>query len=355
MNNFREKAPGGLVEYVKGVLHTLTLTEELLNGYGQRSVTSRLGVRIKYLTGLKDLKGFMSNTSKTIVPLWSLSFFLLCLACAPIKSARVAAVALTAEDVAKAAAKQSDPNVVRSGSPAYLMLIDGLLEAYPDSKDLLTAGCQAYLSYASSFLEDSDLEKVKPLYTKAKAYGFRALADKVDFQKAVAGNLEEFIVLLQQYKKNDVPALFCTASSWVNWINLNSDSLEALVEIPMLEATMRRILELDDEFHYGGPHLLLGAYLAAKPSIIGGDIHEAKRHFDRALALGEGKVLMAKVLFAKYYARRVGDRTLFEETLQEVLATPTDTVPELTLSNVLAQEKARKMLEQADDYFGGLP
>ena len=284
-----------------------------------------------------------------------MGLFLLCLACAPIKPARVAAVALTAEDVAKAAAKQSDPTIVRSGSPAYLMLIDGLVEAYPDNKDLLTAGCRAYLSYASSFLEDTDLDRTKPLYAKAKNYGFRALSDKGDFRKAVAGNLDEFIVFLQQYNKKDVPALFYTASSWVNWINLNLDNLEALVEMPMLEATMLRILELDGEFYYGSPHLLMGAYLAAKPTIIGGNISEAKEHFDQALALGEGKVLTAKVLFAKYYARRIGDRTLFKETLQEVLAAPVDTVPELTLSNVLAQEKARRLLEQTDEYFGELP
>ena len=164
-----------------------------------------------------------------------------------------------------------------------------------------------------------------------------------------------FTAFLQKYKEEDVPALFWTASSWVNWINLNTDDLEALAEMPMLEATMRRILELDGEFYYGSPHLLMGAYLAARPAIIGGNIAEAKEHFERALTLGEGKLLMAKVLFARYYARRVRNRTLFEETLQEVLVAPVDTVPELTLSNVLAQEKAKKLLEQADEYFGELP
>jgi len=297
----------------------------------------------------------MLNVSKGLLSLWFLSIFVLCMACAPVKPARVAAVALTAEDVAKAAAKQSDPTIVRYGSPAYLMLIDGLIEAYPEKRGLLTAGCRAYLSYASSFVEETDLDQATALYVKAKNYGFRALSEKWDFRKAVAGNLEEFIVFLQQYRKKDVPALFWTASSWVNWINLNLDNLEALAEMPMLEAAMQRILELDSEFYYGSPHLLMGAYLAAKPAMIGGNMNEAKEHFDRALAIGEGKVLMAKVLFAEHYARRVRDRTLFEETLQQVLAAPVDEVPELTLSNVLAQEKARRMLEQADEYFSELP
>ncbi len=297
----------------------------------------------------------MSNTLNGLLLLGLMSFFLFCIACAPIKPARVAAVALTAEDVAKAAAKQSDPSIVRSGSPAYLMLVDGLIDVYPENRDLLAAGCRAYLSYASSFLEHTDQDKALPLYAKAKDYGFRALSEKGDFRKAVAGSLAEFTIFLQRYEQKDVPALFWTASSWINWINLNLDNLEALAEMPMVEATMRRILELDGEFYYGGPHLLMGAYLAAKPAAIGGDINEAREHFDRALAIGEGKVLMAKVLYAQYYARRVKDRTLFEDTLQEVLVAPVNTVPELTLSNVLAQEKARRLLEQADEYFDGLP
>ncbi len=297
----------------------------------------------------------MSNTRKDLLLLWFLGFILISVGCAPIKPARVAAVAFTAEDVANAAAKQSNPTIVRSGSPAYLMLIDGLIEAYPENKDLLTAGCRAYLSYASSFVEDADEQEAKPLYAKAKSYGFRALSGQGNFQKAVAGNLEDFIVFLKEYKKGDVPTLFWTASSWVSWINLSLDELEALAEMPMVEATMRRILELDGEFYYGSPHLLLGAYLAAKPAVLGGKIDEVKAHFDRALALGDGKVLMAKVLFAEYYAKRIRDRALFEETLQEVLAAPVDTVPELTLSNVLAQKKARRLLERADEYFDELP
>ncbi|MGD8372732.1 MAG: TRAP transporter TatT component family protein [Syntrophobacterales bacterium] len=294
----------------------------------------------------------MFDTRNSLFTLWSLCFVFLCFGCLPVKQARVAAVAFTAEDVARAAAKQSDPTIVRAGSPAYLMLIDGLIEAYPENSDLLVAACKAYASYASAFLEDTDQEKAASLYATAKSYGFRALSKKADFQQAASGGLEEFTALLEQYGKKDVPALFWTASSWASWISLNLDNLEALADLPMLEATMLRVLELDDAFYFGSPHLLMAVYLAARPEIIGGDMNKAKEHFDRALALGEGKLLMAKVLFARYYARGVGDRDLYAATLEEVLAAPADTEPELTLSNVLAKEKAKKLMEKADEYFG---
>ena len=53
------------------------------------------------------------------------------------------------EDVAKASSKQSDLRLIREGMPAYLMLIDGMIEAWPGNDRLLIAAAQGYSSYAS--------------------------------------------------------------------------------------------------------------------------------------------------------------------------------------------------------------
>ena len=98
----------------------------------------------------------MSFPRENLVFLWSLSLLLVSGGCAPTKPTRVAAVAYTAEDVFLAASKQSDPTIVRAGTPAYLMLVDGLIEAYPDNSELLIAGCQAYTAYALSLIHISE-------------------------------------------------------------------------------------------------------------------------------------------------------------------------------------------------------
>ena len=297
----------------------------------------------------------MSSTRKAFLFLWNLCFLLSLGGCIPTKQARVAAVSSTAEDVLRAAAKQPHPEIVRDGSPAYIMLVDGLIEAYPNNVDLLTAGCQAYTVYTSSFVEDSVPDKAAILYRKAREYGFRALSQKHNFQLAARGNLSEFIFFLEDFNKEDVPALFWASSAWAKWISLNLDSLEALADMPMLQATMERVIALDGAFYYGSPHLHMAVYLAAKPLIAGGNLDKAKEHFDRAFALGADKLLAAKVLFAKYYAVKIKDRSLFEKTLQEVIAAPVDAVPDLTLSNTLAKNEARELLERANDYFMASP
>lgn len=275
--------------------------------------------------------------------------------CAPFKSTRVAAVAYTMQDVAQAAAKQSNLTIIQEGTPAYLMLVDGLLEAYPQNTELLVAGCRAYSSYASSFLSDEQQEEAGALYQKAKLYGFRALSNDDDFAKAASGNLDDFQSLLRKYNKSDVPALFCTANAWASWISNNMDSVEALADLAPLEATMKRLLELDGAYYYGGPHLLMGVYLAAKPKALGGNTEEANKQFQQAFALGADKLLMSKVLYAQYYARSIKDRGLYVQTLEEVMAAPADRVPELTLANTVAKKEARNLLDKTEEYFAEQP
>lgn len=281
-----------------------------------------------------------------------MGLFCLLIGCAPIKPMRVAAVALTVQDVAHAAARQNDPYIVKEGTPAYLMLLDGLIEAYPQNRELLIAACQANASYASSFLEDEEGERATRLYQKAKRYGFRALSEKVDFAQSASASLEDFSAGLALFTKRDVPALFWTANAWASWISGNIGSVEAMGDLPFLEATIRRILELEDSYYFGGPHLLMGIFLAAKPAAIGGDLPAAKQHFERAFSYGAGKVLMAKVYYAQYYARGVKDRVLFEQILREVQTAPVDDPPDMVLGNVMAKEKANRLLDKTEEYFG---
>ncbi len=290
--------------------------------------------------------------SSSFFALLMAGLILSCIGCIPVKSARVAAVALTLQDVAQAAGRQTDATIVREGTPAYLMLVDGLIEAYPDNRELLVAGCKAYASYASMFVADDQPKAAEALYRKAKLDGFRALSDRGDFGQAAAGSLDEFKSFLERYKKEDVPALFCTASAWAGWISSNLGSVEAVGDLPVFGATLERVLALDDTYNYGGPHLLMGVYLAVRAPVLGGGLAEAKKQFDRAFAISGNKVLAAKVLFAQYYAVGMKDRQLFEGTLREVMAAPVDEVPELTLPNTLAKEKAKKLMAKTEEYFG---
>jgi tetratricopeptide (TPR) repeat protein len=279
-------------------------------------------------------------------------FFTLAIAtaCIPNKQMTVGSAATLLEDVSNSANKQSDLRVIREGMPAYLMLIDGMVEAVPDNARLLITAAQAYASFASAFVEDADTEYARALYEKAKKYALQALELR-GLKNPVLQPFDAFEEALNRLGKDDVPYMFWTATCWGSWIRLNLGSMAAVAELPRVEALMKRVLVLDEEFYFGGPHLFMGIWFASRPKIAGGDLNRAQHHFQKALEFSQGKFLMTQVYYADHYARKTFDRELFVATLQRVLKTPVDKIPQLTLLNTVAHKKAKELIEQVDDYF----
>jgi tetratricopeptide (TPR) repeat protein len=281
-----------------------------------------------------------------------LMFFILTIlvACLPNKQMTVGSAAILLEDVAKSSYKQSDLRIIREGMPAYLMLIDGMVEAVPNNARLLITAAQAYASFASAFVEDEDKDYARALYQKAKKYALLALELRgVKNPGSVPFN--RFEADINALGQGDVPYMFWSATCWGSWIRLNLGSMAAVAELPRVEALMKRVLVLDEQFYYGGPHLFMGIWFASRPKIAGGDLAKAQRHFKKALEFSQNKFLMTHIYYADQYARKAFDKDLFVFTLEKVLDTPADNIAELTLLNTVAHKKAKEMLEQVDEFF----
>ena len=267
-------------------------------------------------------------------------------ACLFSQKARIGTTALLVEDVAKAAAKQSDLRVIREGMPAYLMLIDGMVEGWPDKAELLIAAAQAYSSFGAVLGDDKDKEYATLIAAKSRSYALKALVAR-GFKDPLKSSFDDFARDVAACGKKDVPYIFWAATCWANWIMLNLDSIEAMAELSRVELMVRKALELDEGFYYGG-RIDQGQ---SRPAAAGGDLQKAKEHFLKAIDLGKGKFMMASVYYADNYARRASDKALFIATLEKVLQMPADSVPELTLINTVAQRKAKALLSHVDEYF----
>ena len=277
-------------------------------------------------------------------------FLFLLVACFPNRKLTVVATATLLEGVAKASSQQSDLRVLQEGMPAYLMLIDGMIQSWPDNGQLLIAGAQSYSSFASLFVEDQDKEYANLLYARGRQYALRSLELR-GLKDPLQKPFDDFMRGLKRLGKKDVPTLFWTATCWASWIRLNLDSMEALSELPRVEAMMKRVLELDEGFHYGGAHLFMGIWYASRPKIAGGNLKKSQEHFLKALDLGKNKFLMAYVYYANHYARKMADKGLFVSTLQKVLETPAETSPDLILVNTVAKRQAKELLSHVGEYF----
>jgi hypothetical protein len=254
-----------------------------------------------------------------------------------------------ADDLSSAILDQDDPDIVRAGAPAYLLAIDGLIRGDPDDAELLLLGARLYGAYASAFVEDATRQR--RLWDRALGYGRRALCRSCEgVCEAADRPYDAFVVSLGDTGARDVPSLYGFGAAWSGWVQAHADDWGAVAEIPKIEALMQRVVELAERYQDGAAHLYLGVLLTQRPASLGGKPEEGREHFERAVELSQGQNLMAKVLYARQYARLVFDRPLHDRLLQEVVTADPE-VPGLTLSNTLAQEQARVLLADADDYF----
>jgi hypothetical protein len=263
--------------------------------------------------------------------------------------------------------RESDLEFAEQAGLSNLKMLEGLLEVTPDNTELLVLTSSSFARYAFGFIEERmemadeqyNLEERRRLakravdfYGRARVYGLRAIArSRSKFPEAVERGLKEFSAELKHLKKKHVPALFWTAYAWGSIISLQQDRPERLVELPKVELMMRRVLELNERFFFGGAHIFYGMYYGGRAEMLGGDLSKAKEHLERAIEISEGKYLMARLLLAKYYAVPAQDRELFERTLQEILLVPPDQFPEQRLANKLAKRRARRWLKHVDEIF----
>lgn len=270
--------------------------------------------------------------------------------CVLVRKGAARVIAPMATQLSDGLMRQNDVELVRTGAPAFLLMLDSLAAANPDNPTILIAAADAQMAYATGFVDKSRKERAKAMLFKAKNYGLRALSRNKQFARAMDGPQDAFVASLRKFRKNDAGAMFTTASAWVMWIIASSDSPAALGEMPKVLALMDRVAELDPDIREGGVDLFQGIYFTVLPLGGGRDLDKARAHFERSMEIAGPDYLMARVTFAEFYARYSFDQELFEKTLQEVLAAEPQ-VPEYTLMNTLAKTRAQGLLDQVDDLF----
>ena len=253
------------------------------------------------------------------------------------------------ENLSHAILNNNDPATVKAGGPAYLLMVDSMLYRDPDNESLLRSAADIYTAYTDVFVEDT--ARAKKLTHKALHYALRAIC----VHRSGACELrqtpfQEFAKIISKLGIKDVPDLFTLGSAWSAWIQAHREDWNAVAEISRVQAIMEHVVELDECYHDGAAHLYLGVLATFLPPALGGKPDVGRRHFERALDISKNKNLMVKVLYAKHYARLMFDRELHDRLLNQVIEADPD-VPGYALSNTLAQQKARELLDSAESYF----
>ena len=254
-----------------------------------------------------------------------------------------------AADLSTAILNQDDPELVRDGAPAYLLLLDSFVTSSPDNEAILSAAAKLYAAYGVVFVDDPN--RARKLTMRARSYGQRSLC-LADQRACDIWDLafDEYVAALQVLNEKDVAALYTFAVSWIAYIQAHSEDWSALAKLPQVQATVKRVQEIDPQYEQSNVEHFLAVLFTIRPPALGGDFDAGIAHYRRAISLSGGRDLSIKVDCARYYARTLYDRELHDQLLNEVLSA--DPVQEgFTLFNTLAQTEAQELLDSADDYF----
>ncbi len=262
-------------------------------------------------------------------------------------------------------ASDEDPELVAAALPFGLKTIELLLAADPRNRGLLTAATSGFTQYAyafvqqeADFVEASDLaratalrQRAGRLYLRALDYGWRAFELEAPGLRArVQSDPAAAAAWLDGLEAGDVPILYWTGNAWAAAIALAKQEAELAADLGVVEAMMRRALALDEGYAGGALHDFFVVYEGSR-SAVGGSFERARRHFERGRTLAQGRRAGLLVSFAETVAVGTQDRAEFERVLNEALAMDVDAAPEMRLANVLAQRRARWLLQRADELF----
>jgi len=279
----------------------------------------------------------------------ALSIFLLSVLAAGCVSMVASAGGSLAENLNVAIMNQDDPELVRDGAPAYLLMLDSFVEGAPENEAVLSAAAELYAAYGVVFVDDP--VRARKLTSRGLAYGQRALC--AANQEACGlwdAAYPQFVLGLRVLGARDVPALYTFGLSWIAYIQAHSDDFLALARLPQVQASLQRVQQLAPHYEEANIEHFLGVLDTIRPPALGGDFEEGKAHYEKALKVSVERDLSIKVDYARYYARTLYDRELHDRLLNEVLAAD-PLQPGLTLFNTLAQQDAKELLASADDYF----
>jgi hypothetical protein len=290
---------------------------------------------------------------------WSLT------GCGVIKRAAIKNVASTLAEPGDTFTSDNDPELIRRAVPFALKMSESLLVSVPDYGPLLLSTCSGYTGYAYAFVEtDADLlreetqhdqfkalrDEAVTLYLRARDYCLRAVDARYDgLSKALVA--DPAAALTRVNDKDAVPLLYWTAASWGAAMALRKDP-ELVIDFPVVRALAEKALALDETWNHGAAHELM-ITLDAQGEAFGGSEEGARRHFARAVDIQHGQMAGPYVSLAMGVAYPAGQRAEFEKLLQQALAVDPEQRKSDRLVNLIAQRRARALLDRIDELFPG--
>ncbi|MDR2211930.1 MAG: TRAP transporter TatT component family protein [Spirochaetaceae bacterium] len=264
----------------------------------------------------------------------------------------------------------TDPRLVGDALPFAVKMYEMLLAQNPNHQGLILTTGSLFIMYANAFVQGpaemlppgayserlKELGRAKKLYLRGAAILERGIGNKYpgliredpDWGNAAPSQLTE---RLGQVKKEDVPLLYWYAAGNLSAYALDPFDLALGTRVPLITLLIDRAYELDPDFNAGALDDLYILFYGSLPDGMGGDPERAKVHYARALEKSKGLSAGPYVSYARAVAIPSQDYPAFKANLEAALAIDIGADAANMLVNIINQEKARYLLERAQEFF----
>ncbi len=257
---------------------------------------------------------------------------------------------------------EEDPEMVREALPFLLKTIESIHAADPERQDVMEYACSGFTMYANAFLEtEADLaewddyeraaeldERARRMYIRARDYCL--LSVEVDHPGITARLQADPEDAVSVFEAEDVETLFFLGGSWMLAISVGLDRPALVADLPAARALLDRALALDEGYNRGTLHNAF-VTLESLGEVMGGSFDRARMHFERAVELSDGLDAAPYVALAMGVTVVEEDRAGFRELLETAIAIDPDEETSNRLLNLIAQKRARSLLDHIDDLF----
>ncbi|MDC7126191.1 MAG: TRAP transporter TatT component family protein [Spirochaetales bacterium] len=287
--------------------------------------------------------------------------------------------------------KDNDPELIADALPLALKLYEMVLASNPEHAELHYSTGKNFVMYANAFIQtpagmlpDEEYKKQEEMVIRAKKMYIRGrdyIIDGIElnhpgFTEAVEnGQLDEALKMTNESK--DAGMLYWAASGWIGAYSCDPFDFELANTLYIPSAMLLRALELDENFNKGAIHdIFIQIYSSLPyshiikaeenaPETVGlfsktyyknnvpsgtlGD--KVNYHFKKALEIANGTNPGTYCSYAGSVCVKEQNYKEYKELLEKALAINPEDDPANELVTTIFQDKARWMLEHAEDFF----
>jgi predicted anti-sigma-YlaC factor YlaD len=280
---------------------------------------------------------------------------------------KAVANALTKAGASTVFTGDSDSRLVGDALPFAIKMYEALLDQHPDHKRLILTTGSLLVMYANAFIQgpaqmlpssqyeerDAALNRAKNLYLRGTAILMSGLEKKFS-GFAAAAEAGELGPVLKKAKKADVPLFYWAVAGALSAYALDPFNIKQGMLVQNIIPLIHRAYELDPDFNQGAIDDFYVLYYASMPEGMGGDKSKVNIHFQLALQKSDGVLAGPYVSYAQAVDIPDQNYEAFKTNLEKAQAVDVDKDPANRLVNILAQQKARFLLDNAVYYFADL-